>query len=254
MVAGPAVNICNGCVDICLDIIRESTESEAQAPAGPYDADTPGLFCSVCTNRKPFSAGAQIPECGFVCFTCIAAVRAYPPPAPICSAGGNLTTRCSGLASLAAELDIVRRLMNPSRQPVISPQRSPFFRSPVPILCASLAGAFVLLFVLVYAYGYATVLFPAHVGEHRAFYRTCMGIRSGTTPAGVLSRMQGYVLAKRTGNRRVTPALAATHPHPTASASMPDTFLFYPNTVDTADWCVVEFVHDRVKGTWVSPD
>jgi len=95
---------------------------------------------------------------------------------------------------------------------------------------------------------------PAYVGPHRAFFRTCASIPEKASTSAVLDRMRGYVFVRRSGTRRVTGTLLASNPRPSPDRDGESSFLFYPNTTDTADWCVVYFRQDLVSRTVVAPD
>lgn len=121
---------------------------------------------------------------------------------------------------------------------------------PAVLLCGAVAFAALLLF------HFRVYLFPTRVGTHREFFRSCGAIKENEAPAGVLARMHGYVLADGRRTRLVTPELASTGLEPTrdASAEAESTFLFYPATQESAEWCVVYFRNGRVTRTWISPD
>ena len=96
--------------------------------------------------------------------------------------------------------------------------------------------------------------FPTHVGPHRAFFKTCAAIPEGAAIPAVLDRMRGSVFVRRSGTRPVNDALLASNPRPSPDANGESSFLFYPNTVDAADWCVVYFRQDLVARTLIAPD
>jgi hypothetical protein len=97
-------------------------------------------------------------------------------------------------------------------------------------------------------------VFPTRVGPHRAFFRTCAAIPAGVAIPAVLDRMRGTIFVRRSGVQPVTDALLASNPRPSPDADGESSFLFYPNTIDTADWCIVYFRQDRVTRTVVAPD
>ena len=104
-------------------------------------------------------------------------------------------------------------------------------------------------------YGLATVAAPTRIGPHRRFFAACLAMPPGSRPNDVLTRMTGYVLARRTGpDIPVTAVLLAQRPAPTVRSSSVTSFLFYPDASDTADWCGVEFERGLVSRTWISPD
>jgi hypothetical protein len=99
-----------------------------------------------------------------------------------------------------------------------------------------------------------SLAFPTSVGPHRAFFKTCAAIPAGAAIPAVLDRMRGSVFVRRSGVRPVTDALLASDPRPSPDANGESSFLFYPNTTDTADWCIVYFRQDLVTRTVIAPD
>lgn len=80
LIAGPAVFICDECVDVCVDIIRHdvtapsATSGEAPVRAGaPWPAK---IWCALCRMPLVVEEALPIPERGIVCGPCVAAVRA----------------------------------------------------------------------------------------------------------------------------------------------------------------------------------
>lgn len=96
--------------------------------------------------------------------------------------------------------------------------------------------------------------FPTYVGPHRTFFKTCASIPQEASIPAVLDRMRGYIFVKRSGLRPVTDVLLASNPQPTPDTNGEASFLFYPNTSDRADWCVVYFREGLVSRTVISPD
>jgi hypothetical protein len=87
LIAGPAVQICDECVDICLDIIaedRKDAPSEPEANRDPfgnvsYPASSKTLVlisCSLCHMAMPLEHGLPIDSRGLLCPGCIGAVEA----------------------------------------------------------------------------------------------------------------------------------------------------------------------------------
>jgi hypothetical protein len=113
------------------------------------------------------------------------------------------------------------------------------------------SGVCLLLYLLYLALYLA---FPTHVGPHRAFFKTCAAIPAGAAIPAVLEQMRGSVFVRRSGVRPVTDALLASNPRPSPDANGESSFLFYPNTIDTADWCIVYFRQDLVTRTVIAPD
>jgi hypothetical protein len=117
------------------------------------------------------------------------------------------------------------------------------------------AGVFALGFALFLAYVLYMVLylvFPTHVGPHRAFFKTCAAIPEGASVSDVLERLRGATFVRRRETRPVDDALLAAHPLPTLDGyGRGPNFLFFPNPQDTGDWCVVYFRQHQVVRTEV---
>ena len=73
LIAGPGVNICDDCVEICVTTLREACVSERSITSAPPAA----LYCSVCSLAKSWLEGSRIPDRGFVCGACIAIIAAH---------------------------------------------------------------------------------------------------------------------------------------------------------------------------------
>jgi hypothetical protein len=80
LIAGPTVFICDECVDVCVDIIRDdaaasgTTSPEAPVPTGaPWPAK---VWCALCRMPLVLEEALAIPERGVICGPCVAAVRA----------------------------------------------------------------------------------------------------------------------------------------------------------------------------------
>jgi hypothetical protein len=76
LIAGPAVFICNECVDVCNDIMAddaslESRKHPAQIDPSP-DADPPGAQpCLICgTLLLPEDDGLVVEDRGYICLRC----------------------------------------------------------------------------------------------------------------------------------------------------------------------------------------
>jgi hypothetical protein len=78
LIAGPSVNICDECVDLCNEILEK--ESERKSPAGqpPQQGTIFNLeaSCALCHLRKPSEELSVVPDRGFICTVCLDAVRA----------------------------------------------------------------------------------------------------------------------------------------------------------------------------------
>ena len=85
LIAGPAVYICDECVDICVDILAENRKdapSEPEPVPDPignvgYPAGT-GIFasCSLCHMPTPLEHGLAVHSRGLLCPGCIGAIEA----------------------------------------------------------------------------------------------------------------------------------------------------------------------------------
>jgi hypothetical protein len=81
LIAGPRVYICDECVEVCVDILRD--DRRQNAPEGPpvsataqtWRGTTPAGFCPLC--RMPLMAEDAVPIAGkgVLCRPCVADVR-----------------------------------------------------------------------------------------------------------------------------------------------------------------------------------
>jgi len=80
LIAGPTVFICDECVQICSDIIREDKESSPTAvgpPAEPHSTySTQVVMCTLCRIPLPCEDALVIPERGFLCPGCSGEIEA----------------------------------------------------------------------------------------------------------------------------------------------------------------------------------
>src|SRR5262245_25090889 len=81
LIAGPTVFICNECVDVCVDIMRQELESappsvEAAAAIPAAEKTTAVVACNLC--GLPVSRGevVAISGRGFLCFGCCGEIEA----------------------------------------------------------------------------------------------------------------------------------------------------------------------------------
>src|SRR5688500_6791460 len=65
LIAGPTVYICNECVDICVDIIRETEEPHS----------FPESKCTLCKTSTSEAEGLQVENRGWLCPRCISAIQ-----------------------------------------------------------------------------------------------------------------------------------------------------------------------------------
>ena len=77
LIAGPAVYICNVCIDICNEIIADDKRAiELHSPQVHIDEGIePGIRCSICQALAPMTEALLIPERGQLCPPCETAVR-----------------------------------------------------------------------------------------------------------------------------------------------------------------------------------
>lgn len=77
LIAGPSVNICDECVELCNDIIEGEREHETppgQAPQQPtiFDIDA---RCTLCHLPKLSDELLAVLDRGFICAVCLDAVK-----------------------------------------------------------------------------------------------------------------------------------------------------------------------------------
>jgi len=72
LIAGPKVQICDECVDICLNILSEDRKDD---PAEPQTPESNRVWCGLCHMSTPANEMLAIPERGLVCRPCVAAVQ-----------------------------------------------------------------------------------------------------------------------------------------------------------------------------------
>ena len=85
LVAGPAVQICNECVGICVDVLERDVILEPGSKAGPgsvpvLTADRSTLApvdCSLCQTSTPVEHAARFPDRGWLCSPCMTAIEFY---------------------------------------------------------------------------------------------------------------------------------------------------------------------------------
>ncbi len=83
LVAGPAVYICDQCVQVCADIIADDDRFEARsrggqevaAPAPPADPGPESASCALCDALTPTAALVWIPGGGPLCAGCLARIE-----------------------------------------------------------------------------------------------------------------------------------------------------------------------------------
>jgi hypothetical protein len=83
LIAGPSVNICNECIDVCYDIIADAALAAEASEASPNTADEAvaisrsfQIACTVCRLPVVIDEALGIEERGFLCAGCADAVEA----------------------------------------------------------------------------------------------------------------------------------------------------------------------------------
>jgi hypothetical protein len=85
LVAGPAVQICNECVEICVDVLEEdgilepglkTAPDSVPSVAEPRSALAP-VYCVLCQMLTPVEHAVLFPERGWLCSPCMVVVELY---------------------------------------------------------------------------------------------------------------------------------------------------------------------------------
>ena len=85
LVAGPNVNICDECVEVCVDIMADAPQTAAQANAPdsrvPYTVKEGGGLllrgtCALCGLPVLLDEALGVKERGFLCAGCVDAIEA----------------------------------------------------------------------------------------------------------------------------------------------------------------------------------
>ena len=79
LIAGPHVQICDECVNICLDVISEGTvlEDGQNPPIGRgWSPPRVVLLCALCRCSTPHEHSLHVHNRGVICAGCIGAVQA----------------------------------------------------------------------------------------------------------------------------------------------------------------------------------
>lgn len=71
LLAGPNVNICDECVDICVDIINYKGVEAGES----HDLASLPMNCSICKLPFPIEEGLHLEARGILCPACVAAVQ-----------------------------------------------------------------------------------------------------------------------------------------------------------------------------------
>lgn len=79
LIAGPAVQICNECIEICVDTLEEDGILEPGSKAGsdavpavtePRSTLAP-VYCALCQIRTPVEHAVLFPNRGWLCSSCM---------------------------------------------------------------------------------------------------------------------------------------------------------------------------------------
>jgi len=78
LIAGPSVYICDGCIEICNEIIADDAASQEPSvlQTGIGSEPVVEVYCSVCRLRVPASGSLLVPERGQICPACLEAIKA----------------------------------------------------------------------------------------------------------------------------------------------------------------------------------
>jgi uncharacterized protein (TIGR02246 family) len=81
LIAGPRVQICDECVDICLDIVsaekkRSIVEGRIEPVGRAWPPAGPLLLCGLCRTATTLDQSLVVPERGIVCAGCVGAFEA----------------------------------------------------------------------------------------------------------------------------------------------------------------------------------
>jgi hypothetical protein len=79
LIAGPAVFICDECIDVCRDIVADDTRSHDVEPPRPLPQgglSGPPVRCALCGASIPSSDVIPVPHRGVVCLGCAGEIEA----------------------------------------------------------------------------------------------------------------------------------------------------------------------------------
>ncbi len=74
LIAGPMVYICNECIDVCNEIIRDDGQTTLSPQALTHPARIGGIICPLCQRLVPDFT--LIPDRGPLCAQCLEAIKA----------------------------------------------------------------------------------------------------------------------------------------------------------------------------------
>jgi hypothetical protein len=84
LIAGPDVNICDECVEVCVDIMADATQAAAETYApqseASYKLNEGGRLrygrCAICNLPLMLDEALAVKERGFLCAGCVDAIQA----------------------------------------------------------------------------------------------------------------------------------------------------------------------------------
>ena len=81
LIAGPAVFICDECVHVCVDILRDNARpgagaAQAEGPLPPTSPWPAKIWCAVCRMPLLLEEALAVPDRGLVCWPCVSAIQA----------------------------------------------------------------------------------------------------------------------------------------------------------------------------------
>jgi len=81
MIAGPQVQICDECVDICIEVLSNERKTppdlvEEEAAGQTYALPSTMLLCGLCRMPTPIENSLALRNRGFICAGCVGEVEA----------------------------------------------------------------------------------------------------------------------------------------------------------------------------------
>ena len=88
LIAGPAVNICDECVQVCVEIIRDDapTEPEQAEPVAATPRWSADIRCTLCRMPVILEETVAVESRGHLCRGCVGAVQAAVAQARVAAA------------------------------------------------------------------------------------------------------------------------------------------------------------------------
>src|SRR5207253_10669922 len=74
LIAGPTVYICDECIDVCNEIIKDDGQTKLSPPGLIHPARIGGIVCPFCQQLA--ADFTFIPDRGPLCVQCVAAIKA----------------------------------------------------------------------------------------------------------------------------------------------------------------------------------